>query len=57
MLKDLLTREDSLFLIDDNVADDLINKKQQPLFELAISGLHKDYSLIVVIDTIVHSCF
>ena len=35
----------TLFLIDDIIADENLDKKRQPLLELAVSGRHKEYSL------------
>ena len=35
----------TLFLIDDIIADENLDKKRQPLLELAISGRHKGHSL------------
>ena len=34
-----------MFLIDDIIADETLDKKRQPLLELAISGRHKEHSL------------
>ena len=34
-----------MFLIDDIIADDNLDKKRQPLLELVISGRHKKHSL------------
>ena len=33
----------TLFLIDDIIADENLDKKRQPLLELAISGRHKEH--------------
>ena len=35
----------TLFLIDDIIADNTLDKKRQPLLELSISGRHKNHSL------------
>ena len=35
----------TLFLIDDIIVDENLDKKRQPLLELAISGRHKEHSL------------
>ena len=35
----------TLFLIDDIIADEALNKRHQPLLELAISGRHRAHSL------------
>ena len=42
---DLLTGSKTLFLIDDIIADETLDKRRQPLLELAISGRHKGHSL------------
>ena len=34
-----------LFLIDDIIADETLDKRRQPLLELAISGRHKEHLL------------
>ena len=41
----LLAGSVTLFLIDDIIADEALNKRHQPLLELAISGRHKQHSL------------
>ena len=41
----LLAGSKTLFLIDDIIADETLNKHCQPLLELAISGRHRGYSL------------
>ena len=35
----------TLFLIDDIIADEALDKHRQPLLELAISGRHRQHSL------------
>ena len=35
----------ALFLIDDIIADETLNKKREPLHDLAISGRHRKHSL------------
>ena len=35
----------TLFIIDDIIADETLDKKRQPLLELAISGRHREHSL------------
>ena len=40
----LLTGPKTLFLIDDIIANEALNKRRQPLLELAISGRHRGYS-------------
>ena len=41
----LLTGSTTLFLIDDIIADETLDKCRQPLLELAISGRHRGHSL------------
>ena len=41
----LLTGDKTLFLIDDIIANETLNKHHQPLLELAISGRHRAHSL------------
>ena len=44
-ISNLLTGSKTLFLIDHIIADETLDKRIQPLLELAISGTHKDHSL------------
>ena len=44
-ISNLLTGSATLFLIDDIIADEALNKCRQPLLELAISGRHRQHSL------------
>ena len=44
----LLAGYKTLFLIDDIIADESLDKKQQPLLDLAISGRHKEHSLWLI---------
>ena len=44
-ISNLLTGDKTLFLIDDIIVDETLDKCQQPLLELAISGRHKGHSL------------
>ena len=44
-ISNLLTGEKTLFLIDDIIADETLDKCCQPLLELAISGRHRGHSL------------
>ena len=44
-ISNLLTGSTTLFLIDDIIADETLNKHRQPLLELVISGRHRDHSL------------
>ena len=41
----LLAGDKTLFLIDDIIADEALNRRRQPLLELAISGRHRQHSL------------
>ena len=44
-ISNLLTGSKTLFLIDDIIADEALDKRRQPLLELAISGRHRNHSL------------
>ena len=44
-ISNLLSGDKTLFLIDDIIADKTLDKRQQPLLELAISGRHRGHSL------------
>ena len=44
-ISNLLTGSKTLFLIDDIIADEALDKHCQPLLELAISGRHRQHSL------------
>ena len=44
-ISNLLAGDKTLFLIDDIIADETLDKHRQPLLELAISGRHKGHSL------------
>ena len=44
-ISNLLTGDKTLFLIDDIIADETLDKCHQPLLELAISGRHMGHSL------------
>ena len=41
----MLAGSKTLFLIDDIIADEALDKRHQPLLELAISGRHRAHSL------------
>ena len=41
----LLAGSKTLFLIDDIIANETLDKRRQPLLDLAISGRHKEHSL------------
>ena len=44
-LSRLLACSETLFMIDDTIADEGLDKRRQPLLELAISGRHRDHYL------------
>ena len=44
-ISNLLTGSKTLFLIDGIIANEALNKRRQPLLELAISGRHRQHSL------------
>ena len=44
-ISNLLTGSVTLFLIDDIIADETLNKHLQPMLELVISGRHRGHSL------------
>ena len=44
-LSKILSSEETLFICDDLIANEKLDKKRQPLLELAISGRHKQHSL------------
>ena len=44
-ISNLLTGSNTLFLIDDIIANETLNKCLQPLLKLAISGRHRQHSL------------
>ena len=44
-ISNLLTGDKALFLIDDIIADETLDKHRQPLLELAISGRQRAHSL------------
>ena len=44
-ISNLLARDKTLFLIDDIIANETLDKCRQPLLELAISGRHRGHSL------------
>ena len=44
-ISNLLAGSTTLFLIDDIIADETLDKCRQPLLELAISGRHRQHSL------------
>ena len=44
-ISNLLAGDKTLFLTDDIIADETLDKRRQPLLELAISGRHRGHSL------------
>ena len=44
-LSKLFAGQVTLFIVDDIISDETLDKKRQPLLELAISGRHRDHSL------------
>ena len=44
-ISNLLTGTATVFLIDDIIADETLDKRRQPLLELAILGRHRGHSL------------
>ena len=44
-ISNLFTGSKTLFLIDDIIADEALDKRRQPLLELAISGRHRSHFL------------
>ena len=44
-ISNLLTGDKTLFLIDDIIANETLDKRHQPLLELAISRRHRGHSL------------
>ena len=47
-LSQLLGHSETLFIIDDIIADESIDKRRQPLLESAISGRHRGHFLWLV---------
>ena len=47
-ISNLLIGDKTLFLIDDIIADEILNKHRQSLLELAISGGHRGHSLLLL---------
>ena len=44
----LLAGSKTLFLIDDIIANEALDKRRQPLLELAISGCHRNHLLLLL---------
>ena len=51
----LLTGYKTLFLIDDIIANEALNKCRQPLLESAISGRHRG-SFSMAVNHVIHCC-
>ena len=51
-ISNLLAGDKTLFLIDDIIADETLDKRRQPLLKLAISGRHRGHSLTAVPNNI-----
>ena len=47
-ISNLLTGSTTLFLADDIIADETLDKHRQPLLELVISGRHRGHSLLLL---------
>ena len=54
-ISNLLAGDKALFLIDDIIADETLDKRRQPLLELAISGRHRE-SFAMVVNPVIHCC-
>ena len=50
-ISNLLAGDKTLFLIDDIIANESLDKHRQPLLELAISGRHRGHSLWLLIQS------
>ena len=50
-ISNLLAGSATPFLIDDIIADEALDKRRQPLLELAISGRHRHYSLWLLTES------
>ena len=44
-LSELFSGEETLFIVDDMISDETLDKKRQPLLELATKGRHREHSL------------
>ena len=47
-LSELFSGKETLFIVDDMIADEALDKKRQPLLELAVSGRHRKHSLWLI---------
>ena len=50
-LSELLARSETLFIIDDIIVDESLDKRRKSLLELAISGRHRDHSIWLLIQS------
>ena len=50
-ISNLLAGDKTLFLTDDIIANETLDKRRQPLLELAISGRHRGHSLWLLIQS------
>ena len=50
-LSKLFVGQVTLFIVDDIISDETLDKKHQPLLELAISGRHRDHSLWLLMQS------
>ena len=53
-ISNLLARDKTLFLIDDIIANETLDKRRQPSLELAISRSHGPFSMAV--NPVIHCC-
>ena len=53
-ISNLLTGDKTLFLIDDIIADKTLDKRRQPLLELAILRRHRGHSFSMVVNPVIH---
>ena len=54
-ISNLLTGDKTLFLINDIIADETLDKRHQPLLELAILGRHRGHSLWLLTQSYSHT--
>ena len=54
-ISNLLTGDETLFLIDDIIADEMLDKRHQPLLELVISGRHRG-PFSMAVNPVIHCC-
>ena len=53
-ISNLLAGDKTLFLINDIIADETLDKHHQPLLELVISGRHRAFSMVA--NPVIHCC-